>query len=790
MIVLLGKRITAAPRHVWGSLATLLMCVALPGCRFGDTRAEPGLHVEQQAATENLAPNVPPALAANEWVLRVGPSDNAAALPRWRHPGLEKLIDLPADQRPGLVALLESDSPVAKANAAIALARLNQGEPGLVVGALAEAVSSPMETLPAARRMSLRQAAAEALGAVESSEALTAINQLLAELGDLDGANRSKYESKLHAELIHALNDAGADLPVEQGLAALRSPDREVRLQAIRAWPIDLESPLPPEVVQLAQDPDDPIRSAVLRLLAASQHPKALNVCQQSLADHDIAVRLTAIEGLALLGGNDAAKILRGLLAETQGQQIRSAVVRALDQADEKQAAFSAVGDEAWQVRQAVAECLADKPGESAKTVARQLLGDTSTQVAESLVSSLSTWPLSDSAPLLLDAMASEQFATRKAATETLADRWPAARQFSYQASADVRAEVLNRLRQQWEESAQPVGDVTPASAIAVDRHQTPGAPEEADYYLKMLASTHPSNELRARYRASLLAMGESLLPAVDDFARRHEGEVPDDVLTKVLPEIDASFAELLRMRSPHLADRRAAAAALAKRVSSGTMSALALRQLGELIVREDDPLVWRAIQEPLQVEEDESVVFLQTAGLTHPAADIRRRACEYFAMHPTVAPTDALLASLDDDDTSVVVAALTAIGLSKECDNPAPIVRLTASRDKMVRVAAAMTLSQLGHSDGADALERLALDDDVRIRRIAAESMGHTQLERFVPILIRLLDDQLSVRRAALASLVEIVGDDIGRGDGPAEPNTDEQIHRWRKWHLLRNVN
>ena len=49
---------------------------------------------------------------------------------------------------------------------------------------------------------------------------------------------------------------------------------------------------------------------------------------------------------------------------------------------------------------------------------------------------------------------------------------------------------------------------------------------------------------------------------------------------------------------------------------------------------------------------------------------------------------------------------------------------------------------------------------------------------------LVRLLGDQLNVKRAALASLRAVVSNDIGLGDDPETPAMGEQIRRWRQWH------
>jgi HEAT repeat protein len=98
--------------------------------------------------------------------------------------------------------------------------------------------------------------------------------------------------------------------------------------------------------------------------------------------------------------------------------------------------------------------------------------------------------------------------------------------------------------------------------------------------------------------------------------------------------------------------------------------------------------------------------------------------------------------------------------------------------------LATATSLAQLGIESGGDALERLSHDSDATVRRLAAEAMGIAGEARFAGTLVRLLGDQLNVKRAALASLQTVAGKDIGQGDDAEPPAMGEQIRRWRQWH------
>ena len=142
------------------------------------------------------------------------------------------------------------------------------------------------------------------------------------------------------------------------------------------------------------------------------------------------------------------------------------------------------------------------------------------------------------------------------------------------------------------------------------------------------------------------------------------------------------------------------------------------------------------------------------------------------------------MLAALDDNSPSVVLAAAEALAQTGRLENPEPLVRLLSRRDPKLRLAAGTSLAKLGLERGEATLQRLAHSNDPKIRRKSAEAMGEVGSSVFVPTLIYLLDDRLGIKRAALNSLAQIVGRDIAKDNSGSPANLDEQITRWRRWH------
>ena len=60
---------------------------------------------------------------------------------------------------------------------------------------------------------------------------------------------------------------------------------------------------------------------------------------------------------------------------------------------------------------------------------------------------------------------------------------------------------------------------------------------------------------------------------------------------------------------------------------------------------------------------------------------------------------------------------------------------------------------------------------------------MGQLRDEKYVGSLVGLLDDDLSVRLAAVASLAQIVGRDVSSEDGQSPPPLAEQVQGWKRW-------
>jgi HEAT repeat protein len=197
----------------------------------------------------------------------------------------------------------------------------------------------------------------------------------------------------------------------------------------------------------------------------------------------------------------------------------------------------------------------------------------------------------------------------------------------------------------------------------------------------------------------------------------------------------------------------------------------------------ETDPLVWRALLRAVKPETGEAAARLAYVGTGHASAEVRRLSCGYLAAHSDPRHATVLARLLDDPNRVVVCSAIEALGSPGALADPVPLERLLANEDVGLRIMAARSLAINGFGSGSAALERLAADANLDVRRQAAVAMGQVRDRAFVGTLVSLLDDDLSVRLACVASLSQIVGQDVNVVDGESPPALAEQAQGWKRW-------
>lgn len=557
----------------------------------------------------------------------------------------------------------------------------------------------------------------------------------------------------------------------------------DARIEALRAWQTGRTEALPAPLPELARDPDPRVRIAALEAAARRRAPGAERLVQAALGDFDVQVRLAAIAALGEFGGPEAESSLRSLL-DDRGELIRAAAVRALAARGDEQAMTRGAADRSWRVRLAVAEALGPRARPVAIHLARTLLSDQSAAVQGAVVRSVGGWPLEQSGPILLEALASNAFSTRLGASRQLAAAWPAAAEFPIDATPRQGAEALARLQAAFRSQFPSAAGGAAGSSAGDPRPRRVPSERLAEVQRLLGEASDPAatREARDATLRRLASLGRELIDALEILASDNPAAISEVVYRDVLPKCGAEFAAIGRLQSPEVADRRSAGAELAAGAGQRPLGRLALARLAQVAAREPDPLVWRSVLAAVAGDGSEPSIRLACAGAGHPAMEVRRAACEHLCRYPSPRHQAVLLPALDDPHTDVVRVAVRALGLGGTMQDRQPLRRLLGAADESLRVEAATALARLDDAAGPAALERLTYSRDPTIRRQAAAAMGQVPDPSYTATLIRLLDDHSSVRLAALDSLPKVTGQQPPEPDGPVGSGTAAKISWWKQ--------
>ncbi len=390
---------------------------------------------------------------------------------RWQHDGLRDVLRTSSDVQGDLHQAIQSENRVVAATATIGLARLEPRKHHAALLRISEQGILPVK---------VRQAAVETLSRDGHSSTADDLRRLINVWGSESGAE----DEELYVELLSALaltdqflikpafakalargstrvrthvldlytKSPESFLPKELSVLLSERFQEEVRVKTLLLYAKRPRSELPSGVTSLYRSPSPRIREAMLRTLVAHKHPRMMEFLDYALVDSMLNVRLAAVKLLGIVGDGQSQDILQEMLAEKPKPVVAAAVIHALAKADDMATVYAAADNEAWKVRQAIADNLRWDSEPSATACATKLLADKDAGVRDVAIRAVGRWPLTESGPLLLSTLGAKEQSTRQAAANTLGRKWPAVRDFPAGASDKVRGAKLTQLEQQWEQ--------------------------------------------------------------------------------------------------------------------------------------------------------------------------------------------------------------------------------------------------------------------------------------------------------------------------------------------------
>lgn len=551
----------------------------------------------------------------------------------------------------------------------------------------------------------------------------------------------------------------------------------------------------PDNMMQVRWDSDAIVRWNFGYWTVLVRHPDAEAILTSQLRDADLLVQNKAIEHLGLLGTETALEQLREQTGRPQESSRIAASIGLSPWGAQYLAPMSQ--DESAAVRLAVAKGLGQNASPEAALVLRSLLNDRSTNVQAAVINSISQWPDDLAIPLLLEGIQEGVYKTRRNSIIQLTNRTGTGSSISIDAPKAERIAAVRELvrseqlpaglwNQLMQSGLQKPGEanqsrVAEIQAYFQDLFNQPRESTQYQHALQELANTTPDE----------LGILEKLILETSI-------EIPNEIYTDLLPDLDSNYAALNQLTSSHIEDRRTGAQHILQSSQKVSLSPVLVKRLRKLMAHEQDRLVWRIVMAAVSKDNYEETAQLALLAINHNWSDIRILGCEYFGSHGLPQYAIWLLPLLEDKNNSVQLAAINAIG---HCHNPIAIIGLqNATQDQSptpslrskltdsnqrIRFEAVVALSRLGDIQGMQELVRLSNDTLNSVRIDAIREMGSSGQTRFVEPLIQLAwtERNHSTLKEIFKSLEKLVP----ASEQPAELSPQikhtEQAKIWMNW-------
>ena len=737
--------------------------------------------------------------------------DGSASDWRWMHRGVDQLSSMPPERRATEVFWRNKkynvpQYKILRANTAILLGR--DGNPAVKRGLLQLVQDNTVS-------VSLRCAATEVLGRMSTTTAddlipiLDTVKDRIVETMDRRTGESTQQRQPGNTEVWEELLTAIAEKidPWEHDcfIEPLYAPTSDIRIAAAKIWRKQSlqKSPkgiLPEKFLEIAKRETNPmVRVEIIKTLGVWHVPDLFTFLENDLRHHTADIRNAAILALADARCQEAIPMVKDQLRDSVGAN-RAAAVSALRKLGAFDEVFKLVNDQDPLVRVEVAKAFSERCTSQTATFAAAYVSERNAKVQSATIEAVGGWSIEESGPLLLTAAKSFDAGVRCRATEMLTQRGVSCPDFNPEdrpenqtaqyrelvalftesvgvdpmldVSGNKERPAANQLNQTKQASVQQVSATVPEdSALTAIRRCLDDWSDR----------TLPQEE-RQLIQRRLAAHGQRLMPMIDHLMTVEKRNIPES-LDRVFAEVDPMFQEIEKLKSDDLTAKQRAANELARLGAAGSPSKLAAKRLVDLAAKQDDARVLVSILSALKNADPELVCQLARPLLQSESAQVRRVSCEMLKQFGTSDDVMQLQDMLHDPSRGVVEGALKAIDALLEEGEDSPILEtlktMLMQGDPKMQIDVAVTLHRLEHSEGTEALRRLAASPDPQTKMYIARSVSPLGDPAFVPLLLRFLEDgNGSVRNEALKGLPQLAGEDIGKGG-----STQQQIDRWKSW-------
>ena len=603
----------------------------------------------------------------------------------------------------------------------------------------------------------------------------------------------------VQAALIHALHTTAGSAAIE---ADARGATVDPRLSRL---------------LELRHDPDARVLELLGDWAATVRHPDAMALLERQLRSPAPRVRDAALVNLGRLR-TPAARAVLETYRQHDGERLRAAAVRGLSHFGIA-AIAPAVTDESVAVRRTVAECAGGIVAPESGQLLQRLLTDRSLQVQQDAIAQLASWPDALAMPLLLYGATESLLAARRDAVRQLESRRGQLSSLPFDSPDGHRRRLgAAAIQRQW---GIPAGPATwPVAAGRANSPSEGDALHAAEVRSLLVQLLHTGAEVEDETGllaeqdifARLALLTESDVPLIEDFLDRHPQLNATRLQQQVLARISPQYAAAVMLADGDPRQRRQAAGELARIGRRRSLTRGVTRLLRQQLAGPpgQERQVWQLVLQSVERDATAEAGALMLLALNHSSASIRFIACEYIGRHRQGAQAEWLVPLLHDADRTVQLAAIRAAG---NCGNRSPRVtgdprfvghgetttapaggttaqrgglrNLLTAADGQVRLAAAVSLAQLGDETGRSYLVRMLRQDDPDVRTAVVGEMGRTGLTSFVRPLIELghveRDDRVAAR--IVASLAELVSPEQQPPEVRRPGDARTALAAWSTW-------
>ncbi len=286
----------------------------------------------------------------------------------------------------------------------------------------------------------------------------------------------------------------------------------------------------------------------------------------------------------------------------------------------------------------------------------------------------------------------------------------------------------------------------------------------------------------RTEARRALLLKPEAVLAAVDQAAKplvAYENRYLFEVL---LPQCHPAYRYLREATS---GDPKLTLAALRKLEEMSRQAPLPELVVWRLQshVEHFTRMTWPVLMEVVRRDDREAAQQIVRRALAHDDPHIRIAAYRYVADYPMEDVASQIRDGLHHEVPNVRLAAIEALASIEGASAVSDFVGKLTDSDIDVQLAASQALDACDDFRGLDHLSRLTYSSSKAVRLKAVQAIVARNQTTDVPLLIRMLDDETSIRSVAMEGLSSIVP----QGDRPLAVleaiSPEAKCAAWKSW-------